>query len=293
MANIDMKTSSSRVPGLRAPERPEKAYSYTYMADSAEDDDEGRPLEPDLFGGVPVSDEFRQWFSYLSDGVILLTQHGFPNIHSTQSRFPTCPQCPGAHFNFNHISFMESHYWEAHAKVPCLQCKAVCNGRHGLKKHEAAYHPLEYDQYHIPPPKPGKKGRNRGPRTQREGRSERINVEYLLPGEAEERRARAEEKARHTPPKFYEILGLEKWASLNETRARARKLRIACHPDRLKRQEGLTHEQLLEIDERAKNVGWAAETLCNPAKKEKYDQKLARFEDAFGPIDYDGDQYTN
>ena len=48
-------------------------------------------------------------------------------------------------------------------------------------------------------------------------------------------------------------------------------MRIACHPDKLKRAEGLSEAQLNDIDERAKQVGGATEVLTASAAESLYD----------------------
>lgn len=53
-------------------------------------------------------------------------------------------------------------------------------------------------------------------------------------------------------------------------------MRIACHPDKLKRQQGLTKAQLDEIDETAKRVGGAADTLTDSVARARYDCRLGQ-----------------
>lgn len=46
------------------------------------------------------------------------------------------------------------------------------------------------------------------------------------------------------------------------------------HPDWLKRQEGLTAEQMVTIDRKAAMVGQAADILSDPSLRQKYDRKI-------------------
>ncbi|KAI4257792.1 MAG: hypothetical protein LQ352_001507 [Teloschistes flavicans] len=72
----------------------------------------------------------------------------------------------------------------------------------------------------------------------------------------------------------YHTLGLHSWASSSAIETAAKKMRIACHPDRLKRQQGLTPAQLQEIDYIAKVVGGAADVLTDVTAKARYDFEL-------------------
>ena len=72
----------------------------------------------------------------------------------------------------------------------------------------------------------------------------------------------------------YHTLGIHSWSSEADIARAAKSVRIACHPDKLKRQRGLTQAQQDEIDENAKRVGGAADILTDPTAKAVYDSKL-------------------
>ncbi|KAL8691205.1 MAG: hypothetical protein Q9218_003518 [Villophora microphyllina] len=74
---------------------------------------------------------------------------------------------------------------------------------------------------------------------------------------------------------FYELLGVSRWSSQADIGKAAKKKRIEVHPDRLKK-EDTTPEELYRIDEQAKFVGFAADTLLDPAKRERYDNEYLR-----------------
>ena len=76
-----------------------------------------------------------------------------------------------------------------------------------------------------------------------------------------------------TTPDHYKTLGVARDASAEEIERVAKMMRILCHPDRLKR-NGPTPEEIIQIDEKAKNVGWAADVLCDEMSRQKYDQEL-------------------
>lgn len=63
----------------------------------------------------------------------------------------------------------------------------------------------------------------------------------------------------------------------------AKQKRIDVHPDRLKRQEGLSPKKLAKIDTIAKEIGEAAVSLSNlslsnPKERATYDRKVAVWE---------------
>lgn len=78
-----------------------------------------------------------------------------------------------------------------------------------------------------------------------------------------------EEKA---PPNHYRTLGIPSSSSAEAIARASRQRRIEVHPDRLKRQEGLSPEELEMIDIEAKNVGFAADVLSNEIQRLRYDR---------------------
>lgn len=79
------------------------------------------------------------------------------------------------------------------------------------------------------------------------------------------------------PPNHYKTLGIDPTSTSEEVLYVAKKRRIETHPDRLKRQEGLSARQLTEIDEVAAEVGWAADILTDPVLRIKHDRELERW----------------
>ena len=77
-------------------------------------------------------------------------------------------------------------------------------------------------------------------------------------------------------PDHYKTLGVARDASAEEIERVAKIVRIRCHPDRLKR-NGPTPEEVIQIDETAKNVGWAADVLCDRKSRERYDREYLAF----------------
>lgn len=73
------------------------------------------------------------------------------------------------------------------------------------------------------------------------------------------------------PPNHYATLDILSTSSPSSVEKAARLKRIATHPDRLKRQPGLSAHDLDAIDIRAKNVGFAAEVLKDAGLRQKYD----------------------
>lgn len=73
------------------------------------------------------------------------------------------------------------------------------------------------------------------------------------------------------PPNHYAALGIPITSSAEEIEKAARQKRIETHPDRLKRKPGLSPQELEAIDTNAKNVGFAADVLGDPALRRQYD----------------------
>ena len=73
-------------------------------------------------------------------------------------------------------------------------------------------------------------------------------------------------------PDHYRTLGLSSEASMDEIKSAARKMRVATHPDKLKK-PGMSESQLKQIDERAAKVGEAAQILSDPKSKKAYDRE--------------------
>lgn len=69
-------------------------------------------------------------------------------------------------------------------------------------------------------------------------------------------------------------LGISPDSSQEQIIKAAKEVRIKTHPDRLKRQGGLTEEQERKVDVEAALVGQAADILSNPELRRKYDMRL-------------------
>ena len=87
-------------------------------------------------------------------------------------------------------------------------------------------------------------------------------------------RSQSQPKSSRFFSNHYHILSVHCSASELEIQLAAKSMRIACHPDKLKREPGLTQGQINEIDERAKQVGGAADVLLDLGAKARYDAKL-------------------
>ncbi|KAL8917811.1 MAG: hypothetical protein Q9208_007740 [Pyrenodesmia sp. 3 TL-2023] len=85
-------------------------------------------------------------------------------------------------------------------------------------------------------------------------------------------RPKAEGPSQGIPP-LYACLKVHPTSSRDAIAEAARRRRIEVHPDRLKR-PGMTQSELNGIDERAKNVGHAADVLLDAAKRSKYDREM-------------------
>ena len=75
------------------------------------------------------------------------------------------------------------------------------------------------------------------------------------------------------PPNHYRTLDIDPSSTHEEVLRAARKKRIETHPDKFIK-DGLPSEGLTKVIETSKNVGWAADILCDPKKRQKYDIEL-------------------
>ncbi|CAF9927140.1 hypothetical protein IMSHALPRED_007132 [Imshaugia aleurites] len=78
-------------------------------------------------------------------------------------------------------------------------------------------------------------------------------------------------------PDHYKRLGIGPHSSHEEVLKAAKEVRVRTHPDRLKRQEGLTDEQMRVIDVEAALVGQAADVLTDPVLRSRYDCNVYRW----------------
>lgn len=73
--------------------------------------------------------------------------------------------------------------------------------------------------------------------------------------------------------KYYSLLNVSPTASHEEMVRAARKARVDAHPDRLCR-PGLSHRSRTQISDQAKEVGRAADVLCDVYKRRDYDKDV-------------------
>ena len=69
---------------------------------------------------------------------------------------------------------------------------------------------------------------------------------------------------------------MSRFASYTEIKKVAKEKRIETHPDRLTHKPGLSEEERKSIEERAKEVGEAADFLLDEKKRYWYDQELIK-----------------
>lgn len=79
------------------------------------------------------------------------------------------------------------------------------------------------------------------------------------------------------PPNIYKILKISPQATIADIKRACRDRRIESHPDKLKF-GGVTKEEEERIDEEARVIGWACETILDPEQREKYDRKMKAWE---------------
>ncbi|KAL8907185.1 MAG: hypothetical protein Q9207_001551 [Kuettlingeria erythrocarpa] len=89
---------------------------------------------------------------------------------------------------------------------------------------------------------------------------------------SEDRSDSAGSKPLEQPSDLYERLRVHPLSSKTQIAHAAKKKRIEVHPDR-QRKPGMTERELQEIDEIAKDVGYAADVLQDADKRRKYDRQ--------------------
>lgn len=159
---------------------------------------------------------------------------------------------------FNDHSELRMHYVSAHSDVYCAFCDIRFAKAKNKDKHMAVFHRqcqqcLRY--FHD------RKDLARHSTTEH---TEPFDLPWSI------------ERTRGNVKDHYSILAISPQASQEEMLKAAKAARINSHPDRLKRQEGLTDEQMLKIDLEAALVGQAADVLCNPGLRFKYDMERDR-----------------
>lgn len=75
--------------------------------------------------------------------------------------------------------------------------------------------------------------------------------------------------------KYYTLLNVSPTASQEDVLRAARNARIKVHPDRLYR-PGLSQHSWAQIVEKAKEVGCAADVLCDVCERQKYDHSVKK-----------------
>ena len=76
-------------------------------------------------------------------------------------------------------------------------------------------------------------------------------------------------------PRLYDIIGVDQSCSQPEVQKAAKRMRVECHPDKLKRKGGLSAVDRMAIDARAQEVSHAADILSDFASRCNYDTEVA------------------
>ena len=165
---------------------------------------------------------------------------------------------------------MVDHYFEMHSPIPCPTCSRSCPGMRGYNAHKKTAHLEEWKKYESL-----LKGiYEQDVRDQYANRASSCNHEAPQSRGGDAGEGPRGEYGKHHPLTHYDILGISIHASQREIKKAARRKRIACHPDKYQGKEGFSLEQLCAIDETAKQVGWAADVLCDERKRAVYDAQL-------------------
>ena len=160
---------------------------------------------------------------------------------------------------FSNTGDILRHYRTFHR---CHQCSYYISIYYETK-HE---HLWEYHGEDVPRPKANSEYKKRPKRSRNDQSSTTQDEEANSSPEPESVRDEG-------PIDIYAILGLSPQCSHKEAKRAARQRRIETHPDKLKKCSLSTAEKS-RVDEMAMLVGFAADIILDPVKRQQYDQEI-------------------
>ena len=83
----------------------------------------------------------------------------------------------------------------------------------------------------------------------------------------------SQEPQKPAPLDLYTILKISSESSQDDIKRAVRVRRVETHPDKRKR-PGSSIAEEVTIDEEAKMVGWAADIVLDPEKRQKHDEQM-------------------
>ena len=166
--------------------------------------------------------------------------------------------CDGCHETFYNPTILKWHREicdKVHPPLPCDGCHEYFSDPTNLKWHREIC-----DKVNFP------------------HRCEGCHERFVNPASLDRHRKSCKKvnppKKSKIPQNHYATLGISPRSSQEQIIKAAKDMRVKVHPDRLKRQGGLTTEREEKIDVEAALVGQAADILSDPLSRAKYDRKL-------------------
>ncbi|CAF9929963.1 MAG: hypothetical protein ALECFALPRED_004492 [Alectoria fallacina] len=212
----------------------------------------------------------------------------FPTVaklsaHMQEAHYP----CDGCHEYFSEPRYLKYHRMtckKVHPPLPCDGCHELFYNPTILKWHreicEKVNPPHRCDGCHASFTNPTslKWHREICDKVNFPHRCEGCHEGFVNPAFLERHRKSCKKvnppKKSKMPQNHYATLGISPRSSQEQIVKAAKEMRVKVHPDRLKRQGGLTKEQEEKIDVEAALVGQAADILSDPLSRAKYDRKL-------------------
>ncbi|KAL8792915.1 MAG: hypothetical protein Q9195_004492 [Heterodermia aff. obscurata] len=189
-----------------------------------------------------------------------------------------CAQCPEKHTKYATDHALHRH-WEFSHKIPRnkeqLECESHPRDFRPREYKPTGAHKLQKCRFCKAKIFPGDREKHEREKHPPEHEDERNHREHKKPSSSG---PKTYQKPVTPPPlpDHYMLLGIARNASADDIKRAARLMRVLCHPDRFRRNDP-TPEEIVQIEERAKNVGWAADILCNEETKKRYDEKWNSF----------------
>ena len=183
------------------------------------------------------------------------------NLHfQTSPRHFCCRYCHPVVVEFSNADSLRYHYIDRHIDLYCHTCDLHFPTPVQRQSHLEGGHRLCYGCHKVFPVP--------------ELRLECCRICYLAKHGKEASSQDGNNGDGEALPDHYAWLGIGKDSSHEQVLKAAKEMRVKTHPDRLKRREGLTEEEMTVIDKEAALVGQAADVLSDPELRYRYDCKM-------------------
>lgn len=183
------------------------------------------------------------------------------NLHfQTSPRHFCCRYCKPIIVEFSKADSLRYHYIDRHVELYCHHCNLHFSNPFQRLSHMDGGHQTCLDcrkMFHVPELGDGY-CRTCYPARFGKGFPEDSNGDSIVAG----------------LPDHYARLGISRGSSHEQVLKAAKEMRVKTHPDRLKRREGLSEDEIRVIDLEAALVGEAADVLSDPGMRYRYDCKM-------------------